>query len=204
MPPVIIDGTVSIRVVWTFAGSPLGQNVLNANIGGAPAVNQAMADTIGGHLDDAHSSSGLDALQNEDVSLASVEIRDVRTANQPLIEASIGSPGTATSDLVPRGNALVVTSRTNLAGRSFRGRCYVPGFADDATDTSGRATQGAQDAAQAFLSDFGDAMDGEGWPLGVASLFSGGERRDEGIITNITNWVVRNAVWDRQWRRALR
>lgn len=204
MPPVVVDGTLSIRVVWTAAGSPLGQNVLNARIGSGPAVNQAMATTIAGHLESAHTSSGLDALQSTDVSMDLVEIRDLREPNQPLISAAIGSPGLSAANLVPRGNSLVVTSRTALAGRSFRGRTYVPGFSDEATDASGRATQAAQDAATAFIVDFGAAMDGEGWPLGVASLVSGGVRRDPGIITLIDSWVCRNAIWDRQWRRALR
>lgn len=204
MPPVIVEGSLHIRVIWTYDGSMLGINSLYANIGSGPNVNSAMASTIAGHLGSAHGDSGLNTHQPPAVSLANVEIRDVRQANQPLLSASVDSPGTGAGDLLPRGNALVVTSRTNLAGRSFRGRTYVPGFDESASDAAGRASSDAQTAASDFLSDFNASMDGEGWPLGVASLVSNNERRDPGIITLIDDFVTRNAVWDRQWRRALR
>jgi hypothetical protein len=150
MGPVIIDGTLNIRVIWTFDGADLAINVLNANIGPSPSVNQAMADTIAGHAGDAHDSSDLNTLQPTDLVLDRVDIRDVRSANQPLISATVNSAGTDTDDLLPRGNALVVTSRTALAGRSFRGRTYVPGFSDVATESTGLATSAARDAAVAL------------------------------------------------------
>lgn len=203
MPPVIITGSLNIRIVWTQAAAPLAFNVVNANIGGAAVVNQAMANTIAGFLDAAHTSSALETLQPTSVSLDRVEIRDVRQANQALIPASIASPGTSVGELLPRGVALGVTARTALAGRSFRGRNFIPGFDEASADVNGRATQAAADAAVAFMTDFNSDMSTQGWPLGVGSLFSGGLRRDPGIITNITLFESRNLVWERIWNRAL-
>lgn len=202
MPPVVIEGTLNIRVIWTLSGVEFAINVLNANIGAAAVVNAAMASTIAGHVGSAHGTSGLNALQPDTVAIDRVDIRDVRTANQPILSAAVGSAGTIVGgDLLPRGNALVVTSRTALAGRSFRGRTYIPGLAETASGLDGRATTAAQDAVSAFLTDFNTSMTTEGWPLGVASLFSAGVRRDPGIINNITGFITRNGVWDRQWRR---
>lgn len=201
MPPVVIDGTLSIRIVWLLAGAEFASNIVNANIGASPSVDQSMATTIAGHVGSAHGSSGLQPLQPADVTIGRVDIRDVRTANQPVISASVGTAGTSVNELLPRGNSLVVTLRTALAGRSYRGRTYVPGFARDAIDMTGRATTAATDAAGAFIDDLNTSMTSEGWPLGVGSLFENGTRRDTGVINNIINAVVRNSVWDRQWRR---
>lgn len=197
MPPVVITGTLQIRVVWTLGGADYGQNVLHANIGGTPSVDQSMASTIAGFAGAAHTGSGLAALQPSSVVLDRVDIRDLRTANQPLLSASVASAGTATGQLLPRGTAQVVTLRTALAGRSFRGRVYVPGFAEEAADVDGRATQAARDAAVAFVEGFGDSMAANGWPLGVASV-------KLAAINNIVGMVSRDSVWDRQWRRAHR
>lgn len=198
MPPVVIEGTLNIRVIWTLANGQEALNVLNADIGAGPSVNQAMATTIAGHVGAAHVSSGLQALQPTTVELDRVDIRDLRTANQPLISATIGQAGTDTSDQLPNGVSLVVTARTALVGRSFRGRTFIPGFSGTARGTDGTATTAAQDAAAGFLDDLNGDMTAEGWPLGVAS-----QTTSPGFITQVTNYVTRNGVWDRQWRRAL-
>lgn len=204
MPPIVIEGTLSIRVIWLLSGALLGENVLHANIGGAAVVNQAMATTIAGHVGAAHGSSGLNGFQPTTVTLDRVDIRDVRTANQPLLSGAVGSAGTSAAELLPRGNALVVTARTALAGRSFRGRTYIPGLDEVSSGADGRASAAATAATTDFLTDLNTAMTSEGWPLGVASLFNAGVRRDPGIITNVTGFVSRNGIFDRQWRRALR
>lgn len=195
MPPVVITGTLSIRVIWALGGSDWAVNAPHALIGASPAVDQSMADTIASALGSAHSSSGLNALQPTSVELSRVQIRDIRTANNAPVESSIASAGTATGELLPRGTGLVVTQRTARAGTSFRGRMYTPGFSEASNTATGRADQAAQDAATAFWSDFANAMQGQGWPLAVAS-------RKLGQSTVITNSLVRDAVWDGQRRRA--
>lgn len=204
MPPIVIEGTLSIRVIWLLSGALLGENVLHANIGAGSVVDQAMANTIAGHLVSAHGTSGLNGIQPTSVTLDRVDIRDVRTPNQPLISGAVGSAGTSVAELLPRGNALVVTARTALAGKSFRGRTYIPGLDETTSGADGRAVPAATTATVAFLDDFNGLMTGSGWPLGVGSLFEAGVRRSPGIITNITGFVSRNGIFDRQWRRALR
>lgn len=204
MPPTVVEVSIHIRILWLLGGSPLGENTFYAQVGSGATVDQSMATTVAGNWSAAMTSSGILPLLASDVVCDGITIRDVRTANNPLISADLNIPGSSASDLLPRGNALVVTNRTSRAGRSFRGRTYVLGFAENATGGDGRATQPAMDAAAALISDFADNMAGNGWPLGVASLFSEGVRRDPGIITPITGSVVRDAIWDRQWRRARR
>lgn len=195
MAPVVISGTLQIRIIWSLSGADWAENVLHALIGTGPAVDQAMADTIAGHVGTAHTSSGLSAEQPTSVSIDRVGIRDIRTANQALIEAPVGSAGTALGQLLPRGNALVVTNRTALAGRSYRGRTFVPGFSEDSNDVGGRASSAAQTAAAAFINDLQTAMTQSAWPLAVASI-------TKGLSTVITQGVTRNGIWDGQRSRA--
>lgn len=195
MAPVVITGTLQIRVIWALNGADWAENVLHALIGAGPSVDQSMADAIASDAGAAHVSSGLNVLQPTGVTLDRVAIRDIRTANQALIESPVGSAGTATSQLLPRGNALVVTLRTALAGKSFRGRSYVPGFGEDSNDTGGRATAAAQAAAQAWIGDFNTALTQRAWPLAVASVLNS-------TSTLITQGVVRDGIWDGQRSRA--
>lgn len=197
MAPVVIPGTLQVQLIWNLSGVFLGMNVLNALIGAGPTVDQTMANAIGDLAEAAHTGSPLSTLQPTTLTLASVRIRDIRTANNPQLESTIGSAGTATTDLLPRGNALVVTARTARAGGSFRGRVYVPGFAEGASGADGRATATAVSAAQEFLTNFQNSMGSNAWPLAVAS-------QKLAISTPITIFVTRNNVWDRQWRRATR
>lgn len=204
MPPVVIDGGLQIRIVWLLPGEQTALNVLHSNIGSSPAVNAAMAGTISQAVADAHTSSGLNAVQPASVQIDRVDIRDVRTANQPIITGTAGmpSPGTvADGDMLPKQDALVVTHRTALAGRSFRGRTYLPGFDETESMAAGEAATSARDAAAAFLQDLQAGVSAEGWPLAVASLVSDGVRRDPGVLNNITSFSQRVSSWGSQRRR---
>lgn len=197
MPPVVIDATLQIRIVWLLAGLKEGLSVLHANIGGATPVNAAMANTISQAVADAHDSSGLNAVQPDTVQIDRVEIRDIRTPWQPIITGTAGMPSAGTivgGDLLPKANALVVTHRTALAGPRFRGRTFLPGFDEAASAADGTATTAARNAARGFLEDLQTSMQAEGWPLGVASLTGG-------LITNITGFDQRVASWGSQRRR---
>lgn len=197
MAPVVIPGTLQIQLIWNLGTAFLGMNVLNALIGAGPTVDQTMSNAIADLAEAAHTGSPLATLQPTTVTLASTRIRDIRTANNPQLETLIGSAGTSTADLLPRGNALVVTSRTARAGGSFRGRTYVPGFSESAAGADGRASATAMTAASEFLTNFQNSMGSNAWPLAVAST-------KLAVSTPITIFVTRNNVWDRQWRRATR
>jgi hypothetical protein len=197
MPPVIIDGTLQIRVVWALPGEKQALNVLHSDIGANTTVNQALANTVAQAVADAHASSGLNAVQPDSVSIERVDVRDVREANQPLISSTTGlpSPGTVTSgDLLPKQDAICITSRTALAGRSFRGRTYLPGFDEGSSMVAGEASTAARDAGVAFLDDLNTTLSGQGWPLGVGSVTLGS-------IQQITSFVSRISSFASQRRR---
>jgi hypothetical protein len=191
---IIITGTYEIRIVWAYAGTDWALNVLHAQLPGGESVNQGLADGWATDLSAAHTSSGLEALQPTAVSLDRVGVRDLRTANQPMHEANIASAGTSANDLLPRAASLVVTMRTSLAGRSFRGRSYVPGFDEAQNTVEGTAVPAATAAATAWIAAIRTAATARGHTLAVGSV-------KLGISTPVTAQIVRDNVWDTQRRR---
>jgi hypothetical protein len=194
MPPVIINGTYQIILVWGLNGNPYAQNSLHAQIPGGASVNQALADSWATDLDALHDSSGLAAVQPASITLDRVGLRDLRTANQPLIESPVNSAGTGTGDLLARALSVVVTMRTALAGKSFRGRSYVPGFNEAQNAADGTIAASATSAANAWITGIRTAATARGHTLAVGSPTLG-------ISTPVTAQVVRDSVWDVQRRR---
>lgn len=191
---IIITGTYEIRIVWALSGADWAINVLHAQLPGGESVNAGLAASWATDLNALHDSSGLAALQPATVSIDRVGVRDLRTANQALHEADVGSPGTGAGDLLVRAASVVVTMRTNLAGRSFRGRSYVPGFNEAQNGADGTIAPAASAAATAWIAGIRTAATARGHTLAVGSV-------KLGISTPITSQLVRDNVWDVQRRR---
>lgn len=191
---IIITGTYEIRITWQLSGADWALNVLHCQLPGGESVNQGLADSWAADLDAAHDSSGLAALQPATVSLDRVGLRDLRTANLPLIESTVDSPGTGAGDLLVRAASIVVTMRTAFAGRSFRGRSYVPGFNEAQNAADGTIAPAASAAAAAWIGAIRTAATARGHTLAVASV-------KLGTSTPVTAQLVRDQVWDVQRRR---
>lgn len=191
---IIITGTYEIRIVWALSGTDWALNVLHAQLPGGESVNAGLAAAWATDLNALHDSSGLAALQPATISIDRVGVRDLRTANQPLHEADVSSAGTGAGDLLVRAASIVVTMRTNLAGRSFRGRSYVPGFNEAQNGADGTIAPAASAAAAAWIAGIRTAATARGHTLAVASV-------KLGISTPVTSQLVRDNVWDVQRRR---
>jgi hypothetical protein len=194
VPPVIINGTYQIILVWSLNGNPYAQNSLHAQLPGGESVTQALADSWASDLNALHDSSGLAAVQPASITLDRVGLRDLRTANNPLIESPVNSAGTGAGDLLARALAVVCTLRTAKAGKSYRGRTYVPGFNEAQNAADGTIAASATAAANAWLTGIRTAATARGHTLAVAST-------KLGISTPVTAQVVRDNVWDVQRRR---
>src|SRR5882672_3363229 len=128
MASLVIPSAVQVRLHWTLNGVDCF-NVLGGSVAGGFAASQAIANTIGAAILGRFTSSGLAALCATTTSLISVGLRDIRTANQPeFVSVAAAVPGTGAGNPLPNQLAAVVTLRTALAGRSFRGRAYFGGF----------------------------------------------------------------------------
>jgi hypothetical protein len=198
MPPLVIPSGVLIRYIWTAGGSPFAVNVLGATKAGGTAVNQALADTLGAAVKSTFTSSGLAALMPTSVALSQVGVRDISQPSMPeFVSAGAAVAGTATGGkMLPPQIALCVTLRTNKAGRSFRGRQYIPGWHDTALSATGGATAAATAAAKAFYDGVAAPMAGAGLTIAVLSrkLFS---------AESVGSFQVRDAVWDTIRKRAV-
>lgn len=69
--------------------------------------------------------------------------------------------GTVASEVVPHQVAIVVSTKTAYAGRSYRGRNYLPGFGEDAF-TLGLVTAAKGNAIQTYYDDLVAALGASG------------------------------------------
>lgn len=191
---IIITGTYTIKITWQLAGVDWALNVLHALIPGGESVDDALAAGWATDLAAVHTSSGLSAVQPSTIAIDRVSVRDVRVANQAEHEAEVGSLGLTALELLPRQVGIKVTTRTNLAGKSFRGGPTIPGFDEAQNNGAGQIAATASDAAEAFVEGLRTAATNRGHTLAVGSPTLG-------LSTPITSVIVRDQVWDTQRRR---
>lgn len=191
---IIITGTYTIKITWQLAGVDWALNVLHAQLPGGESVDQALADGWATDLASLHTSSGLSAVQPSTIAIDRVAVRDLRVANQAEHEAEVGSLGLSAAELLPRQVGIKVTTRTNLAGKSFRGGPTIPGFDETQNNGAGQIAATASDAAEAFVEGMRTAATARGHTLSVGSV-------KLGLSTPITAVLVRDQVWDTQRRR---
>lgn len=128
----------------------------------------------------------------------------------PVYDTSFTIQGTeAGSEGLPPQNAMVVSLRTGIAGRSYRGRLYLGGFGE-ASQSNGAFAAGYVSAIQTYLDDLVAALGSGGsntdYEWGIWSRKNGGE--DPGPYnlaagwTPITEAIVRGSVFT-QRRRTL-
>lgn len=198
MPAVIIDNTAQIRVTWHKSGVPFAINVLHGikqdplrGIGQAEA--QATADAVSAKFALIPLASR-NQFRNS-ISLGSVGVRDLDGPNNPefLATPSPAFTFSGTSELLPLNVAACVTLRTDRAGASYRGRCYITGMSEGSS-ADGVMSELARSASVDVVTAYRDALDAAGFDFSVAS-------RKLGISRPVTSIVSRDAQWDTQRRR---
>lgn len=132
-----------------------------------------------------------------------VSVRDLTSATSFSLDVSdsAGSGG-AGGAFVPQNVAPCLSIRTTLAGRSFRGRNYIPGVPQAVI--TGNTIQAL------FMSDvvtaYGDLLPGgafepDGWRWVVVSRFTGGAPRPTGVSAPVTRALFTDNIVDSQRRR---
>lgn len=104
------------------------------------------------------------------------------------------------SQSVPQNCALCLTLRTAQRGRSYRGRCYIPGLAEASVDASILTSAVGIDLRDG-LGDVIIGMSAISWIASIVSRQENGTPRTSGLVTPITNVAVRDFVIDSQRRR---
>lgn len=196
MPP--IPNTVRTNIIWNREGVPTAINALHWIVPPSFVVNGTATSAFNSVVTTAAAAAGgsgsLAAWLHQDWQIAGVSMRDLRIPNQPEFTANATYTGAATGSGIPSANAVVVTLRTALAGRSFRGRVYVPGWGSNAVSSTGNISTTAQDIAEEFVTEINNGANALSMDLAVASrtLLESNE---------VTSIDCRDNQWDTQRRR---
>jgi hypothetical protein len=208
---VVIPNTIQVRLIWSLPNGKTVYNVLHGTVAGGFSATSTVAENIFSAIKAAAGWTALKANINSGVSLAGVDLRDMRSANQPLVAStSAASAGTGAGTALPPGDALVVTLRTANAGRGFRGRVYLPGFDSSAMAAGGVAAAGTVTNATSFVTAVQTALTGQSITMAIAQparqQYTGSTgalhpARAAGAAV-VTSIVTRNNIFDHQRRRA--
>lgn len=203
MPQLVVANAAQMRLIWALGGQLYALNVLGVVNTGAVAITQTLTNTLGTAIKGSLTSSGLGAALHTTVTLANVGLRDLRTANTAeFLDTGGATAGTAAGDLLPPQVAMCITLRTAQAGRSFRGRVYLPGYGELVNSATGTLTVATSSVS--FVTAIQSALVTNSLNLGVLSRPRVAPLvPSAGFITPVTSIVARDLVWDTQRRRAV-
>jgi len=203
MPQLVVANAAQMRIIWSLSGQLYALNVLGVVNAGGIAITQALTNTVGAAVKAGFTSSTHNQVIHTTVALASVGLRDLRSANTAeFLDSGAAVAGAGTGDILPLQVALCITLRTAFAGRSFRGRVYLCGFNETSNGATGVIT--ATSNAVAFVTAIKAALVSSSLDLGVLSRPRVAPLvPSAGFITPVTSIVARDAVWDTQRRRAI-
>lgn len=206
MPATQITNAGVLKFVWSLSGAPYAVNTIGFMGSAVTPVTQALADQIATDVRAAFTSSALNAQISNTVTLSAISIRSWNQPNLPeFVGAGTASVGTGGATMLPPQVALCVTLRTALAGRRFRGRTYLPGWASAANSATGTATAAVLTASVGFMNAIFTAMTTRGIPMGIVSMPAptATPPRPTGSVQAVTAILARDAIWDTQRRRAV-
>jgi hypothetical protein len=203
--PLVIPNTVQVRWFWTLNGVD-AVNVLHAIVQPAfvptPAIASALFTSIATQYGGALTGSYVPTT----TVFGGLDIRDIRAPNLAPIETTgFTLPGSDVAMALPNQVAAVLTLRTANAGKSFRGRIFMPGFSISAQGADGHMLPAFVDALSTFGSTLIASFSTNQMTLAVASRpvhdKDTGALIKAGFSTQVTQVVVRDNRWDTQRRR---
>lgn len=112
---------------------------------------------------------------------------------------------TGSGEQLPPQSAIVLSWKTALKGRSFRGRTYLPGYGEidqNAGVLGSSALTAANTIVTQMLAVYGPTGTDANWQFGVISRIAAGVPRITPIFTAVTSGAARSTVFT-QRRRTL-
>lgn len=186
---------------YTFNDEDM-ENIIWLEYGGggtpAPIVFPALASLLFNWWED-----NLKPLQSITCTLREIYLR--QAVDDPAIEYTLSgdatSVGTATGDALPGNVSLVVSFRTGLSGRSFRGRNYSLGMVEP-QQAGGQVTTAYFNALKAAYEDLlVDLAASSDFVWVVYSQVADGAVRATGLPTSVQSVVIVDNNTDSQRRR---
>lgn len=143
----------------------------------------------------------LKPFMSSSASYVNVTAYDMRSETAPIVVNSDGAgPGSGDAFNMPINCACVLTLYSATRGRSGRGRLYFAGFNEGDID-NGTWSVGLETALEDLGTQMKAAVEAIGWTWVVASRYTAGAARTEGVTYAITNWAVRSRSVGTQRRR---
>lgn len=136
MPELIIPNAAMATAVGRYH-EQVWVNVYGVIIGGGP-LQEAEAESI--EVDFRSYYSTQQQHRSERWSYERFEIRDLNSPTAPAYEFPVNVVGTAEGDDLSPGAALCISLKTNLRGRSFRGRSFHNGWQEATNGLNGQPT----------------------------------------------------------------
>jgi len=211
----VVPNCVQVRMNWNLPNGKVVHNVLHGRVAGGFTATSVVAQAVYAALIASASCTAYKPYVNAASSLAGIDLRDMRTLNQPTLPSTGGSTaGTGVAVSLPPAAAICVTLKTALAGQSNRGRVYLPGI-DSAADVSatGAILAAANTAALNFITALQTAMAASGLTLCIQNppriAYTGAKTgtvhpaRIAGTV-DVTSISTRSTTFRSQRRRALR
>ena len=197
MPFIPNPDTVKVAVEYLMDGQELA-NIFHVDVGAT--VTEAIINLV---LDEVVTWLTTELMPNlsDDCQVTAVTGRDVSSSTGMLIERPIDPfiDGGQAAGALPNNVALCATWFTPLAGRSYRGRTYIPGL-DETNVTLSRIAGATATGFAIAMIELVNLIDAAGYALVVASYFSELAPRVTAVNTPITAVGV-NTVVDSQRRR---
>lgn len=207
--PFVVASAAQLTLNWSGA-TRTWQNVIGCRaLNTMPTVDQALAETLFTGIRGSANFTALMALMAPTVIFESIGIRSLNTPNQAKF-TSTGTPlaGGGTGDMLPLSTAAVVTIRTALAGKSFRGRVYFSGFDEAQNDANGRSVAGVNTACSGAMVAVNSILAQNGLTVAVISRPRAGvtipavtRPAVTGGATPVSAFDTRNTKWESQRRR---
>lgn len=169
--PIIIANCIEVDLVWNITGSKQVKNVLHGQVAGGFTATAAIAEAVRAAIVASGQWTAYKPYVNAGCSFQGVNLRDLRTANMPLVSSTGGSTaGTGAGLALAAGVAACITLRTASAGRGGRGRVYLPGLDSTSLNTTtGNFLAAFQTAAQNFMTEVGTALAASAITLSIAN-----------------------------------
>lgn len=211
---LIVPNGIQFHIVWNLPDGKQARQILGMSVGSAFTPTPTLAEQARAALVTGSSWTAFAAFLAPTTSLAAVQLRDIRVADQPLV-ASTGTstPGTSAGTALPSETAMVTTIRTAQVGPGNRGRAYWCGFATNAIGTGDTIAAACVTAGTNFGGNVSSAMTAIGgtWcitlphRLAYTSPVTGTQHPERPAqMKPITAQLVRDNHWDTQRRRGLK
>lgn len=136
------------------------------------------------------------------ISLVNIKATDLTTETAPVYLYAVGmpNPGTNPGSSLPNNCALVITKRTAMRGRSFRGRIFHPGLLETSVTANTVNSSTVANLILYYSELLEVVLTEETWRMGVLSRYADNAPRAEAVFTPVTS-LDSDGVVDSQRRR---